>query len=744
MDTGRCLGFEIDFALSGSYVVGLTLVAVVLIPKQLLTGLCRIEGRSIRSLLSRVVKAHPQAVYYSLRSFYLERRDVERAKGPGTSPGQHMASVAFAEEMMSTLRRSHASLWSSLEAILEELIVKFRPSYEEELLATISALLERAESHSEKQSLPDKKRIEDEEALVASWSKTLSRIAAKFFKDTEPASTSNRRDERIKKTAEFKRKYKKDFEEDFKLGTGEGQNDAFESSPKPQLQEYVAKLQSWKRRLEAQVARTPASLPLMESSSSLAMVYGDMPDLWPGSCDTKYSFGYERNHEPEDHPRSQSTASSSAATARNAAMNAALAAASAAAREGMGGDYGGGSAAIEIPGQYCPNSLCWADAKPCAELHAHLVKFEPFVEVVRRNDQLVRRCGMIGSDGRTYRFLLQFAIPHWTRSDERTAQTSYVIDQFLRSNMTATRARLSVQPCAAIPVAQRLRMTPDSQSRFALDEVRPQYRGAKAQHAGQITSFFLEEINSRLNEKIGADSTEEAKAKTEKEVRFEVYQEICSNVGSRVLLSHLQKEFENPEAFFLFRRSLSVQLGANSLLQYIFSVAERTPQRFVILLNNARIMSPDFRVSYSNQGFIENPPIPYRMTPNIEMALGDHYIQGIFIPSMAMISGAIKQHKEEFDPILRLLMRDDILSWYTKSQAKTDSKTQELERQLIERVSKNVYTLQSRIAECTPSSKTSGDLMVCLPLDKRVKDIMKVSTDPHKLCMMPASYHPWL
>jgi hypothetical protein len=159
--------------------------------QQLLTGLCRIEGRAMRALLSRLVKAHPQAVYYSLRSFYLERRDVERGKGASISPGQHMGSVAYAEEMMSTLRRSHASLWSSLEAILEELIVKFRPSYEEELLATISALLERAESHSEKQSLPDKKRIEEEEALVASWSKTLSRIAAKFFKEIWKMESKN-------------------------------------------------------------------------------------------------------------------------------------------------------------------------------------------------------------------------------------------------------------------------------------------------------------------------------------------------------------------------------------------------------------------------------------------------------------------------------------------------------------------------------------------------------------------------
>jgi phosphatidylinositol kinase/protein kinase (PI-3 family) len=134
------------------------------------------------------------------------------------------------------------------------------------------------------------------------------------------------------------------------------------------------------------------------------------------------------------------------------------------------------------------------------------------------------------------------------------------------------------------------------------------------------------------------------------------------------------------------------------------------------------------------------------MTPNIERALGEHHIHGRFIRSMAMISGAVKEHKEEFDPILRLLMRDDILAWYSKSLAKSDTKTQELERQLIERVSKNVHTLQARFAECAPSTKSVNGETVndSPPLDKRVHDLLNMATDPERLCMMPASYHPWL
>jgi transformation/transcription domain-associated protein len=574
---------------------------------QLLTSLCRIEGRAIKAILSRLVKAYPQAVYYSLRAFYLERRDVERSKGISSNSGQHMGSVAYAEEMMSTLRRSHASLWSSLEAILEELIVKFRPSYEEELLATISALLERAESHSEKQSVPDKARLEDEDAMVASWSKTLSRIAAKFFRESDSSSSSNRRDERVKKTADFKRKYKADFEDDFKVTASDGQPGSSALEPKPQfrLEEYITRLQKWKRKLEAQVARTPSSLPLIESSHSLAMFAGEVPDLWPGSCDPR-QLKSQNERDPAvdgDNGTSQSSTSSSAAAARKAANAAALAAANAAAKEGVGGEYGGGAAAIEIPGQYCPNAWGSADVKPNPELHAKLIRFEPFVEVLRRNDQLVRRAGMVGSDGRTYRFLLQFAIPYWTRTDERTAQTHYIVDKFLRQNVMTARNHLSIQPNAAIPVAQRLRMTLDVDSRISLEEVyRKSFESSKNKY-DCIPTYFLGEITRRLKEKYSAESTEEEKTAAEMSTRLEVYEKICEEkVDNSIFLRHIQSILDGPEPLFQFRRAFAGQLAANSLLQYVFSAAERTPARFVMIQSNARILSPDFRVSYSNQG----------------------------------------------------------------------------------------------------------------------------------------------
>lgn len=314
-----------------------------------------------------------------------------------------------------------------------------------------------------------------------------------------------------------------------------------------------------------------------------------------------------------------------------------------------------------------------------------------------------------------------------------------------------------MQPTAAIPVAQRLRMTPDPDSRLALDEVWRDCRDEKME-GKSVANFISKELTVRL-QKVSRDVSEEKKKLVEKEVRLQVYRKICDSMAdNRILLRYLLLILDGPEKFYLFRRSFAVQLAANSLLQYVFSVAERTPQRFVFLQSNGKVLSPDFRVSYSNQGFIEGfHEVPYRMTPNIERAIGENHLQGIFVRSMAMISGAVKEHKDEFDPILRLLMRDDILAWYSKSLAKTDSKILELERFLIERVSKNVHTLQSRFSECSPkisqisndkkegtaAKSSEADTDLPLVLDKRVNELLQVATDPKKLCMTRISYVGW-
>ena len=716
---------------------GSTVPAWVWLPwtPQLLTSFYRPEGNAIKKIFGQLVRAYPQAVYYPLRSFYLERRDVERAR---SQSGQHMASVTHAEVMMSLLRRSHASLWSSLESVLEELIVKFRPSYEEELLSTIIALQERAGAQ-----VGTIEKTNDEEAVIAPVRKTLSKICVKFFR---PADSTSKEDERSIKTAQFKAKYREAFERDFNV-SAEGTENA---EPSFGLEELMEKLKKWKQTLEKHVLTMPVSVSLAETSQALSMfAIGDAPDLWPGSCDPNFSAlrkEREKSAEPEA-ATSQSSTSSSAAAARRAASLAAIAVSTAASRDGMGGEYGGGSSHIEIPGQYAPNTSAWADTRPSPELHTKLVKFLPSVEVLRRSDQLVRRIGMVGSDGRIHLFLLQFAVPYWTRTDERTTQTHFVLDKMIRKDFRCMRAQLSVQPQAVIPVAQRLRLIYEDKGRSCFEDVHRANCASRGLDHSELIEQFTDEVK-KLMDDVKNNENETARVEAEKDGKLKLFKKISSSVGAEphMLSDYIQRVLKDPELVYNFRRMFAQQWGANCLLQYVFSVTERTPGRVAFVETDGRVLAPDFRIAYNGQGFIEKQPIPFRLSANIANLIGFSLIEAGFSTSIARLSAAVRASKSELDPILRILLRDDLVTFYTKSVAKSDAQTQEMEKQLIDRVSRNVGTIHSRFAECSPDDveKEDSENQSQDPVDKKVRELIATARNPADLCMMPPSYQGWL
>ncbi|GKZ01483.1 hypothetical protein MPSEU_001098900 [Mayamaea pseudoterrestris] len=698
---------------------------------QLLTSFCRLEGKAIKTLFARVVKAYPQAAYYSLRTFYLERRDAERAKSEQT-PGLHMQSVALAEEMMSLLRRSHTYLWSTLEAILEELIVKFRPSAEEELLGPIIALLERAETQ---QGSPS--RSDDASTSMYIW-KTIWRISAKFFKDL---ASSARSDDKANKTSLFKTKYKEAFEADFHVSASDPTSaPPVDTEPPVTLDEFTRKLNEWKTKLETSNTRSKVTvLDLADVSPVLAsFVAGDSPGLWTGSCDSKYTFicsdsSYERDNDPS---ASQST-SSSVTAARKAAATASAAAATAAVNECVGGDFGGGSAAVEIPGFYPPNSN--DDGRPRVELHAKLTKFRSKVDLLRRGDQVVRRVTMVGSDGNAYAFLVQAAVPYWTRVQERTTQFNFILAKCLATDINASRNHYAVHSQPIIALAQRLRLVSEPSDRTSLEEVLLQ----RCIRTGRDTNRLCLQFNAEV--KSGAETVPDDGVDVKgmhAEVRLRAFQraQLESENEITALREHVHARLGGVENLFAFRRTFSQQWAANCLLQYAFSVAERTPGRVSFAEDTGAVFSPDFRVSYNSQGYIDTVILPFRLTANLCSLIGFPLLDGRFALSLSGVSGALRICKAELAPILKLLMRDDLLAFYTRSMPKSDTKTQEMEKQLKDRFSANSAVIMGRLCECAIRLETGKDE----PIDARVIELILNARSPENLCKMQGSFQAWL
>lgn len=762
---------------------------------QLLTCLCRVEGESVKDILSDIVTSHPQSVYFMLRAFYLERRDTERTRDSSSSGAKGSSSqqqtpqspsVRHAEELMSTLRRAHPTLWSSLEIILEELIVRFRPSLEEELLATIAALKERVESQLEQEMLTGSKEIS---SAVASFQKTLNRVSIKFFQSH--SSDKESKDERSKKGANFRQRYKAAFERDFRTTTAsskESKDDkkdteakkSDDEQPPLSLSELHTHLKKWNQILDRQISMAPSSYPLQQASPQLSFFSGDSPDLWPGTCDAKYPGPRPSRRTSDNDDVSPTSSSAEAGQAETIAGNAAQLVAAAAAREGMAGHAGGGTAAVEIPGQYAPYRATALDSKPRPELHTKLTRFHPVVETLRRKNQVNRRLGLIGSDGRTHKFLLQFAIPYWTRSDERAAQLNYVCSALMKKDPMAARKNLTMQPTAVTAIAQRLRMTADDTSNDSLEGIYADYCEQIGRDREDASNQSFEEVIRLLGEAkeeeggaAGDDNKEKvdlttvaevekkqnAKKALEKSVRLKAFQKVCQeHVESDVLLRSTRTYLRSPERSYHFRQAFARSAALNSLMQYVFAVVDRSPERFVFNRRTGQMVSTDFRLGYSNQGFLEPATLPFRMSRNIQELLGPLLLQGLFVPSMGIAAAALHAREDGLPSLLCLLLRDDIVHWYvSKSSARSDSKTRDLERQLMDRVQKNTTLAKTRLKECVPNAdeesghdegKDDDDATEKKEksglIDEHVRELLKTSMDPEKLSMMQNSYQPWL
>ena len=136
------------------------------------------------------------------------------------------------------------------------------------------------------------------------------------------------------------------------------------------------------------------------------------------------------------------------------------------------------------------------------------------------------------------------------------------------------------------------------------------------------------------------------------------------------------------------------------------------------------------------------------MSRNIQTLIGPLSLQGLFVPSMGSAAAAMCAQREEIPTLLCLLLRDDIVNWYTsKSSPRNDTKMQELERQLMDRVLKNAALVQGRLKECAPGygSQAEDDQIDGMePIDRHVRGLLRKAIQAERLSMMPTPFQPWL
>eukprot|EP00457_Paulinella_chromatophora_P000070 gb/GEZN01000070.1/.p1 GENE.gb/GEZN01000070.1/~~gb/GEZN01000070.1/.p1 ORF type:complete len:2436 (+),score=418.65 gb/GEZN01000070.1/:121-7308(+) len=148
----------------------------------------------------------------------------------GGGPAKRALETHFVEDVVNVLRRSHPSLMTEVERMLDEFSRRFKPEPEEELLGAVHALILKC----------FKQPVYSSDAIPSVLRSTIHRVCQKFF--TPDPSANN------KKHLAFVEKYKACFERDFMPAP---QGTQFPNS----VSELLARLKKWKYHLQYRVVR---------------------------------------------------------------------------------------------------------------------------------------------------------------------------------------------------------------------------------------------------------------------------------------------------------------------------------------------------------------------------------------------------------------------------------------------------------------------------------------------------------
>ncbi|ETW06733.1 hypothetical protein H310_02900 [Aphanomyces invadans] len=705
---------------------------IVWIP-QLLMSLCRPEAPQIRGLLRGLSAKFPQALYYTMRAFFLENRelfsmdkDSMTNRGLSSAPPTPLAShtpkhgtamttsdmmyfrtrtghviavpmshehitdipglvgasrsnpsffgsatvltleawmekvaagelqktdvspVQYAEDLLNFLRRSHDALAFEMECMLEEMIVRFRPEPEEELLTAVHSLLLKC------YQLPSFAKTEPVPKMLK---ETLHRVCNKFF--------VLQQHQKSEKHVAFVDEFKGPFEAHFVLADRPAEG-AADAAPEPLLSDVMNRLKAWKNVLQCRVRR-----------------YGQR------NAD-KVFLEHSSRHLVE--------------------LN---------------------STSLEVPGQYLTNS------EPIKELHARLQYFHSTTDVLLRNGYTQRRITLGGNNGDTYSFLVQYAMTYITRCDERVMQMHLLMNRLLARHKETKKRHIMCHAPKVIPLTPRVRLLEDNANNVSLGEIFE----LDCQALNQDPNYPVELYRHKMSDIVDAPAS----------LKLAIYNDICDHhVSEYVLTKYLHRMLPHFDDLFHFRTAMTAHLALNSLLSYALHVGDRTPHKIVFSKQTGQVVSCEIRPGYATSGIVESScTMPFRLTRNMHTFMTNTGVEGPFTIAMTAVAQALTcdHHESIMINQLSLFFRDDLLSWHTsKTKARLEHTNSETHRRLMaehhvkQRVEANVKAVMDRVTAL--AVKPAMQETASPP--SAIQDLIATATSTDNLSQIVPTWFPWL
>ncbi|OIV92684.1 hypothetical protein TanjilG_18035 [Lupinus angustifolius] len=395
---------------------------------------------------------------------------------------------------------------------------------------------------------------------------------------------------------------------------------------------------------------------------------------------------------------------------------------------------------VEVPGQY------FTDQEVAPDHTVKLDRVAADIPIVRRHGSSFRRLTLIGSDGSQRHFIVQTSLTPNARSDERILQLFRVMNQMFEKHKESRRRHIGIHTPIIIPVWSQVRMVEDDLMYSTFLEVYENHCARNDREADLPITYFKEQLNQAISGQISPEAVVD--------LRLQAYNEITKNlVTDNIFSQYMYKTLPSGNHMWAFKKQFAIQLALSSFMSFMLQIGGRSPNKILFAKNTGRIFQTDFHPAYDANGLIEfNEPVPFRLTRNMQ-AFFSHGVDGLIASSMCAAAQAVASPKQNQHlwHHLAMFFRDELLSWSWRrplgmpmapmagggTMSPVDFK---------QKVITNVEHVVARIKGIAPQNFSEEEENVMdppQPVQRGVTELVEAALNPRNLCMMDPTWHPW-
>ncbi|KAK8962950.1 hypothetical protein KSP40_PGU020559 [Platanthera guangdongensis] len=397
-------------------------------------------------------------------------------------------------------------------------------------------------------------------------------------------------------------------------------------------------------------------------------------------------------------------------------------------------------AEVEVPGQYFTDQELIPD---------HTVKLDRIgadIPVVRRHGSSFRRLTLIGSDGSQRHFIVQTSLTPNARSDERILQLFRVLNRMFDKNKESRRRHLMIHTPIIIPVWSQVRMVEDDVMYSTFLEVYEINCARHNREADMPITIFKEQLNQALSGQILPEGIVD--------LRLQAYTEITRNVvNDNIFSQYMYKTIPNGNHLWAFKKQFAVQLALSCFMSYMLQIGGRSPNKTLFAKNTGKIFQTDFHPAYDSNGMIEfNEPVPFRLTRNMQTFFSNFGVEGLLVSAMCSAAQSVSSPKQSEHIWYQLAMffRDELLSWSWRRPLGLNSAPSvsgginplDFEQKITSNVEHVIERIRG-IAPQVPSEEEENTTDPPQSVQRGVTELVEAALHPKNLCMMDPTWHPW-